>query len=65
MKLHDIVMVATQDTTIRVILNMYGTEFYTERCTEYFLDCKETDALLDREVTDIRVVDKLLEVTVQ
>jgi len=61
MKLNDIVMASTQDTKIRVVVKLYGTSFRTEHFPEYFLESKEMDELMDREVVDIRVVDDLLE----
>lgn len=61
MKLNDIVMASTQDTKIRVVVKLYGTSFRTEHFPEYFLESKEMDELMDREVVDIRVVDNLLE----
>lgn len=65
MKLNDIVMASTQDTKIRVVVKMYGTSFHTEHFPEYFLESKEMDELMDREVVDIRVVDNLLETTLR
>lgn len=61
MKLNDIVMASTQDTKIRVVVKLYGTNFRTEHFPEYFLESEEMDELMDREVVDIRVVDNLLE----
>lgn len=65
MKLNDIVMASMQDTKIRVVVKMYGTSFHTEHFPEYFLESKEMDELMDREVVDIRVVDNLLETTLR
>lgn len=65
MKLNDIVMASTQDTKIRVVVKLYGTSFRTEHFPEYFLESKEMDELMDREVVDIRVVDNLLEATLR
>ena len=39
--------------------------FSTEHYAEYFLDHKEIDDLVDREVLDIRAVDNLLEVVLK
>lgn len=65
MKLNDIVMTSTQGTKIRVVVKLYGTSFRTEHFPEYFLESKEMDELMDREVVDIRVVDNLLEATLR
>ncbi|MCB7343378.1 hypothetical protein [Blautia obeum] len=50
---------------IKVVVRMYGMKFSTKHFAEYYLDCEETDELLDREVIDMRVIDDSLEVVLK
>lgn len=66
MKLNDILMAIDQETLIRVVVTMYGIKFSTDHFAEYFLDQHEADELLDRSITDMRVVeDSVLEIVLE
>lgn len=66
MKLNDILMAIDQETLIRVVVTMYGIKFSTDHFAEYFLDQHEADELLDRRITDMRVVeDSVLEIVLE
>ena len=66
MKFNDILMAIDQETLIRVAITMYGMKFTTDHYAKYFLDQHEADELLDRRVTDMRVVeDEMLEVVLE
>ena len=66
MKFNDILMAIDDNTIIKLTMTMYGMEFSTNHYAEYFLDCDEADELLDRRVTDMRVVeDKKLEIILE
>lgn len=57
MKLYDILMVIDNSTLIRIVVAMFGMEFEAEHYADYFLGC-ETDELLDKRVTEMRVTEK-------
>lgn len=57
MKLYDILMVIDNSTLIRIVVAMFGMEFEAEHYANYFLGC-ETDELLDKRVTEMRVTEK-------
>lgn len=57
MKFCDILMVIDNSTLIRTVVTMFGMEFKTEHYADYFL-AYETDELLDKRVTDMRVTEK-------
>lgn len=59
MKFYDIVMRIDDATRIRAYVKMYGMDFCTETYGRYFID---NDELMEKQVTDIRVVDGVLEV---
>lgn len=65
MKFSHILMTIDRNTRIRLVVKMYGLKFSTEHYAEYFPDSDENEELLDREVTDIRVTDGLLEVVLK
>lgn len=66
MKFNDILTAIDDSTEIRLTMTMYGMKFSTNHYAEYFLDCDEADELLDRRVTDMRVVeDKTLEIILE
>lgn len=66
MKFNDILMRIDNQTMIRVTMEMYGMKFRTDHYAEYFLDHDETDKLLNRMVTDMRVIgDGTLEVVLE
>lgn len=45
---------------------MYGIKFSTDHFAEYFLGQHEADELLDRRITDMRVVeDSVLEIVLE
>lgn len=57
MKFHDILMVIDNNTLIRTVVTVFGMEFEAEHYADYFLAC-ETDELLDKRVTEMRVTEK-------
>jgi hypothetical protein len=64
MTFRKIVMTADQGTQITAVVTMYGMKFSTTHYPEYYLDMKdeEFDSLAEKTVTDMRVVDGVLEV---
>lgn len=65
MTFNSILMTIDQNTMIKVVVRMYGMKFSTKHFAEYYLDCEETDELLDRKVIDMRVIDDSLEVVLK
>ena len=66
MKFNDILMAIDNQTMIRVTMEMYGMKFRTDHYAEYFLDHNGMDVLLNRRVTDMRVIgDETLEVVLE
>lgn len=66
MKFNDILMAIDQETKIRVTVTMYAMQFSTEEKADFFLDHDETDKLLDKRVTDIKVLEnRTLEVVLE
>lgn len=65
MTFNSILMTIDQTTKIRLTVHLYGMKFSTEHFAEYYLDSKEIDELLDREVMDMGVIDGLLEVVLK
>lgn len=64
MKFRELLAVVDYRTSIRLFVKMYNMDFCTDHSAEYFASKLDVE-LLDREVTDIRVVDGLLEVTLK
>lgn len=58
MKLYDILMTLSRDTMIRITIRMYGMNFAVDRTAESFLDNDAAEELLERRVTDMRVVER-------
>lgn len=59
MKFYDVIMRIDDATRIRACVDMFGMKFSTEHYGRYFID---NDELMEKQVTDIRVVDGVLEV---
>lgn len=59
MKFYDIITKVDDATIIRARVDMFGMKFSTEHYGRYFID---NDELMEKQVTDIRVVDGVLEV---
>lgn len=57
MKVYDIVIAASVDTKIKVIINLYGAVFETTAYRNNFFDYEE---LLEKQVTDLNIVDDTL-----
>ena len=57
MKFCDILMVIDNSTLIRTVVTMFGMKFKTEHYADYYL-AYESDELLDKRVTDMRVTEK-------
>lgn len=57
MKFCDILMVIDNSTLIRTVVTMFGMKLKTEHYADYFL-AYETDELLDKRATDMRVTEK-------
>lgn len=58
MKLYDVLMTLTNDTMIRITIRMYGMYFAVDRTAERFLDNDAAEELLERRVTDMRVIER-------
>ena len=66
MKLNDILAAIDNNTKIRLTMTMYGMRVSTDHYGDYFLDNDKTDELLERRVTDMRVVEnKALEIVLE
>lgn len=65
MTFNSILMAIDETTKIRLTVRLYGMKFSTEHFAEYYIDSKEIDELLDREVMDMGVIDGLLEVVLK
>lgn len=61
MKFIDILKVTNKNTTIRLVVSMYGTYFQTEHYPKYYLD-DEMKELYDREVKIVKIMDGVLTV---
>ena len=61
MKFNNILMLLNQDTTIRLVVTLYGVKFTSDHYPEYYLDHFETDELLEKNVINMRIVDNMLE----
>ena len=61
MRFNSLLMALDQNTRIRIIITIYGMKFISEQQAEFFLDNNKTVKLLDYRITDIRVVDNVLE----
>lgn len=65
MKFIDILRIIDQNTRIRIIVSVYGMQFSTEHFAGYYDDDGESYDIAERDVTDIRVVDNVLEVVLK
>ncbi|MBS5511751.1 MAG: hypothetical protein KHX30_10625 [Clostridium sp.] len=63
MKFYNILMAANKDTEIKIKVRMFGMTFSTTHFPEFYIDNEKCDELVDREVTDIKVNDNVLELT--
>lgn len=64
MKFYDILMLIDNNTLIRRVVTISGIKFEIEHYAKCFLGC-ETDDLLDRRVTDMRVTKNVLEIILE
>lgn len=65
MKFSDILCTIDQNTRIRLIVSVYGMQFSTEHFVGYYLDRDESYDFAESDVSDIRVVDNVLEVVLK
>lgn len=56
MKLNNILMLLDQITKVRLVIEFYGIKFTSEHYPEYFLYHDDSDKLLNKEVTDMKIV---------
>ena len=61
MKFYDVLMTVNKDTQIKISMRMFGMEFSTTHFSEYYLENKENEELLEYRVTDMYVTDNCLE----
>jgi hypothetical protein len=62
MTFRKLLMTMDADTQIRMTITMFGMKFNTVHCAEYYLDCEEYEKFAEKTITDIRVVDSILDV---
>lgn len=65
MKFSNILWTIDQNTRIRLIVSVWGMQFFTEHLAGYYLDHNELYDFTERDVSDIRVVDNVLEVVLK
>lgn len=63
MKFYNILMAANKGTAIKIKVRIYGMTFSTTHFPEFYIDNEKCDELVDREVTDIKVNNNVLELT--
>lgn len=64
MKFRDMLGIIDQNTRIRLIVSVWGMQFSTEHFAGYY-DHDESYDFAERDVSDISVVDNVLEVVLK
>lgn len=65
MEFIDILRTIDQNTRIRLIVSVWGMQFSTEHFAGYYYDHDESYDFAERDVSDISVVDNVLEVVLK
>lgn len=65
MKINDVLELLSYNTEVKLVVNVCGMDFFAERSADDFWGINRHDELLEKEITEMRVIDNSLEIILE